>query len=285
MQIFNTNYKEIGDLKQNLVLNTLGKVKIRYGNKFIDLLDNKGNIVSTNNTKIPQELTNIITEFQNSEIELSESQLLELINKYIEDNEFKQLVPSRAEFADESTHSEESDHSTNSDNAKQAKKLLQRTFSYSNITVPDTTYDNSFVFFMRINETQNLWHIKYRMYITTNDSDCLGYYDCHIGCNKNKVIYSILNEQGTNIPITSHTLYIADDCIYLGFSMYNAYNINILRNVKIEIYDQFNCDMNFEPFVIRRSDISNWDSNYKLFRISSDLSLQSGTLEKQQQGT
>lgn len=286
MQIFNTNYKEIGDLKQNLVLNTLGKVKIRYGNKFIDLLDNKGNIVSTNNTKIPQELTNIITEFQNNEIKLSESQLLELINKYIEgdeelgiDPQFKQLVPSRAEFADESTHSEESDHATNSDNAIQAKKLLQRTFRFNNVR-SDATYNDSYIFLMQITETEKLWHIKYRMYITTTNSDCLGYYDCHIGCNGNKVIYNILNEQGINNPVSSHVLVFADDYIYLGFSIYAAYDNSVFRQVKIETYDQLNCDMDFEAGTKRLSEISH---NYQnLIQMSSDLGTQSGIIELQQ---
>lgn len=42
--MFNTNYDEVGSLNKNLVLNTLGKVKIRYGKKFIDLLDSNGNL-------------------------------------------------------------------------------------------------------------------------------------------------------------------------------------------------------------------------------------------------
>lgn len=43
MDILN-NYQELGSTEQNLVLNTKGKIKIRYGNKFIDLLDNDGYI-------------------------------------------------------------------------------------------------------------------------------------------------------------------------------------------------------------------------------------------------
>lgn len=49
LKIFNSNYEEIGSLNKNLVLNTQGKVKIRFNKKFIDLLDNNGNI----NVKIP----------------------------------------------------------------------------------------------------------------------------------------------------------------------------------------------------------------------------------------
>lgn len=54
LKIFNSNYEEIGSLNKNLVLNTQGKIKIRFNKKFIDLLDNNGNI----NAKIP----NIIEE-------------------------------------------------------------------------------------------------------------------------------------------------------------------------------------------------------------------------------
>ena len=54
LKIFNNNYEEIGSLNKNLVLNTQGKVKIRFNKKFIDLLDNNGNI----NVKIP----NVIEE-------------------------------------------------------------------------------------------------------------------------------------------------------------------------------------------------------------------------------
>ena len=46
MKIFNSEYQELGSLEQNLVLNTAGKIKIRYGNKFIDLLDDNGFINS-----------------------------------------------------------------------------------------------------------------------------------------------------------------------------------------------------------------------------------------------
>ena len=42
MKIFDSDYYEVGSKEQNLLLNTKGKIKIRYGNKFIDLLDNDG---------------------------------------------------------------------------------------------------------------------------------------------------------------------------------------------------------------------------------------------------
>lgn len=44
MNVFGSNHNEIGSLSENLVLNTAGKIKIRFGNKFIDLLDNQGKI-------------------------------------------------------------------------------------------------------------------------------------------------------------------------------------------------------------------------------------------------
>ena len=55
LNIFGSNYEEIGHLDRNLVLNTLGKVKIRYNRKFIDLLDENGNI----NAKFPKVINTI----------------------------------------------------------------------------------------------------------------------------------------------------------------------------------------------------------------------------------
>lgn len=46
--LFGSNHSEVGSLSENLILNTAGKIKIRYGQKCIDLLDNKGNINSGN---------------------------------------------------------------------------------------------------------------------------------------------------------------------------------------------------------------------------------------------
>ena len=37
MKLFGSEYEEIGSLDKNLVLNTAGKVKIRYGGKFVEL--------------------------------------------------------------------------------------------------------------------------------------------------------------------------------------------------------------------------------------------------------
>lgn len=38
------NGYELGSLQENLILNTAGKIKIRYGSKYIDLLDENGEI-------------------------------------------------------------------------------------------------------------------------------------------------------------------------------------------------------------------------------------------------
>ena len=46
---------EIGSLSENLVLNTAGKVKIRYGQKYVDLLNERGEI----NIKIPKIIKSI----------------------------------------------------------------------------------------------------------------------------------------------------------------------------------------------------------------------------------
>lgn len=221
MQIFNTNYKEIGDLKQNLVLNTLGKVKIRYGNKFIDLLDNKGNIVSTNNTKVPQELTNIITEFQNSGIELSESQLLRLINKYIEGDEelgieqqFKQLVPDLATKSLTSDYAEECNYAEECDTAQTARSAKETYIQKYHFECP-TAQDHNRCYFFLITPNSKIWHIKYRIKITTAphndltmiDSDCKGYYDCQMGFCGDTLVYRVFNECiDEYYPISNHIL-------------------------------------------------------------------------------
>ena len=57
--MFGGNQQEIGSLNENLILNTAGKVKIRYGKKFIDLLDDKGEL------NIPQELLQRIEALEN----------------------------------------------------------------------------------------------------------------------------------------------------------------------------------------------------------------------------
>lgn len=53
MKIFNSIYSEVGSIDENLLLNTKGKIKIRIGNTFIDLLDDKGKI---NKSLLPSEL-------------------------------------------------------------------------------------------------------------------------------------------------------------------------------------------------------------------------------------
>ena len=53
MKIFNSIYSEVGSQDENLLLNTKGKIKIRIGNTFIDLLDNNGKI---NKDLLPQNL-------------------------------------------------------------------------------------------------------------------------------------------------------------------------------------------------------------------------------------
>ena len=55
LNIFGKNQEEIGSLDKNLVLRTQGRVYIRFGRKYIELIDDKGNI----NAKIPKVLTKV----------------------------------------------------------------------------------------------------------------------------------------------------------------------------------------------------------------------------------
>lgn len=55
LNIFGKNQGEIGSLEKNLVLRTRGQIYIRYGKKYIELLDSNGNL----KVKVPKVLTKI----------------------------------------------------------------------------------------------------------------------------------------------------------------------------------------------------------------------------------
>ena len=44
MNIFGSEHQEVGSLDQNLILNTAGKIKVRFGSKFIDLINENGEL-------------------------------------------------------------------------------------------------------------------------------------------------------------------------------------------------------------------------------------------------
>ena len=68
MNIFGRNHNEIGSLNENLILNTAGKIKVRFGSKFIDLLNENGEL------NIPTELINKINSLER-EIKLLKERL------------------------------------------------------------------------------------------------------------------------------------------------------------------------------------------------------------------
>lgn len=82
---------EIGNSKENLILKTAGKLKVQWGKKFIDLLDNNGNLnVDTRKQESSiEELQNINSELQKTIEDINEtnsqleSRIVELEDKIL----------------------------------------------------------------------------------------------------------------------------------------------------------------------------------------------------------
>lgn len=91
LNIFGKNQGEIGSLDKNLVLRTKGQVYIRFGRKYIELLDNKGNL----NVKIPKFIFKV-----NSESEMKSNGIYLLDdNVYVYyDGDIIQLTGTESEF-------------------------------------------------------------------------------------------------------------------------------------------------------------------------------------------
>lgn len=103
---------EIGNSKENLILKTAGKLKVQWGKKFIDLLDNNGNLnVDTRKQESSiEELQNINSELQKNIEDITEtnsqleSRLTELESRLIELENRLQTIE---EFSDNSELSDE----------------------------------------------------------------------------------------------------------------------------------------------------------------------------------
>lgn len=76
---------EIGNSKENLILKTAGKLKVQWGKKFIDLLDNNGNLnVDTRKQENSMEELKELVEKQNTSIEELKETISELQKKISE---------------------------------------------------------------------------------------------------------------------------------------------------------------------------------------------------------
>ena len=182
------------------------------------------------------------------------------------------------------------------------QKLLTRTLykkeyqGYTALT-GDATHSNStmyanggYLFFMQVHpQSTNYfepWHVKYRLYVNkvsgNNNDYCKGYYDCYISQEGATVIYAFFNEfySTSYRPIYYHLLLSPDNStkwgqrgydsttglcshpIWIGASMYSAFEPNKSHDYKIEVYEVHNCKITFPDTIQHYDKVKTGDSTY-----------------------
>lgn len=65
LNLFGSSYEELGSSNANLVLKTLGKIKIQIGQKFLDLINSDGKLVTESLQEQIDDLASRLDAIQN----------------------------------------------------------------------------------------------------------------------------------------------------------------------------------------------------------------------------